>query len=53
MKAIKIIDNGEIFISTILVMCCLGYIDWSWFWIGFICMEANAFIWMKRMEQDN
>lgn len=53
MKAIKVIDNSPILVSTVLVMCCLGYLAWYWFWICFVLTELSAYIWFRKSENES
>lgn len=51
MKAFKVLSNSEILTSTVLVMACLGYLPFYWFWICFVLSELNAYLWFKRMDK--
>jgi len=34
--------EADIFISTMLVMCCLDKLNWCWFWMAFIILLGGA-----------
>ncbi len=48
MKAFKIITSGDNLVCTVLVMCCLGYLSWFWFWTAFVLNELSAACWYYR-----
>jgi hypothetical protein len=53
MKTIRILTNSENLVCTVLVMCCLKYLAWKWFWICFILNEMSAYCARKLSEKED
>ncbi len=50
MQVIKQLTDNQLVLATLIVMCCLGYISWGWFWLAFVTSEISSFMCIKEDE---